>query len=425
MAGFFNDQEREDRKAYKQTVIYFIAAISLVMLLFLVIIYMNTKDKQERARAEALRKQAEEQAREEELTEQRLEDEALGIGEHNITSEDLDFWEMYEKDKQKDEKKGNEEELKESEDDDYENIKDRDKNNDDVVKRDPTVSSNANEDSIMDNTVDDRKNETTGALKKEKEDDGKHIKATAKGSEATWYEILKDVEKHDYDLKTYLSMDEESLEYKSDNVYTKRGVDVSKYQGVIDWGKVKAAGIDFAMIRVGARGYGSGQITLDDNFVINIMGAKAAGLDTGVYFFTQAITEEEAVEEANFTVGALMNYGVTYPVAVDVEWISGDKARTDDLTPEERTGLVIKYCDTIKAFGYQPVIYADRDMLIAGLLPEKIKNYDVWLSDDLQPEDGTDYPYRFSMWQYTKKGKVDGIEGEVDLNLRFFNTKEK
>ena len=131
------------------------------------------------------------------------------------------------------------------------------------------------------------------------------------------------------------------------------------------------------------------------------------------------------MEEANFTVGALMNYGVSYPVAVDVEWIEGDKGRTDSLTVKERTDLVIKYCDTVKSFGYEPIIYAGRDMLIAGLDLSKLPDYDIWLSDDYEPEDGTDYPYRFSMWQYTKKGKVDGIEGDVDLNLRFINNKEK
>ena len=95
------------------------------------------------------------------------------------------------------------------------------------------------------------------------------------------------------------------------------------------------------------------------------------------------------------------------------------------LGSEERTELIVKYCDTIKSFGYEPLIYASRDMLIAGLLPDKLADYDIWLSDDYKPEKGTDYPYRFSMWQYTKKGKVDGIEGDVDLNLRFINNKEK
>ncbi|MBQ7588406.1 MAG: glycoside hydrolase family 25 protein [Lachnospiraceae bacterium] len=425
MAGFFDDQEREDKKAYKRTVIYFIAAVSLVMLLFLLVIYSNTREKQARERTKRL----EEKAKQEEIEEQKLEDEALGVGEHNLTSEDLDFWEMYEKDSDKDSKEpsvaaGN---------DDLVDRKDRPQDEDEgSVSSNTTDRKNSDEDKDRRGnagtvTSGDEDTDEAGEEEKpkEKEDDGKHIKAQAKGENATWYEIIGDLDKHGYDLKTNLSMDEENLEYKDKNITSKRGVDVSKYQGAIDWMKVRAAGIDFAMIRVGARGYGSGQLTLDDNFVINIMGAKAAGLDTGVYFFTQATTEDEAVEEGNFTVGALMNYGVSYPVAVDVEWIEGDRARTDELTPEERTALVIKYCDTVKSFGYEPIIYASRDMLIAGLLPDKLNDYDVWLSDDYEPQDGTDYPYRFSMWQYTKKGHVDGIEGEVDLNLRFINNKEK
>ena len=103
----------------------------------------------------------------------------------------------------------------------------------------------------------------------------------------------------------------------------------------------------------------------------------------------------------------------------------GRQGKDRRLTVKERTDLVIKYCDTVKSFGYEPIIYAGRDMLIAGLDLSKLSDYDIWLSDDYEPEDGTDYPYRFSMWQYTKKGKVDGIQGDVDLNLRFINNKEK
>lgn len=259
----------------------------------------------------------------------------------------------------------------------------------------------------------------------EKAGDGKHIKAKAKGEDAKWYDIEEDAPKNTYDFKAALSMDDTKLEYKYGTISTRRGVDVSKYQGDIDWNKVKAAGYDFAMIRIGARGYGSGNLVLDDNFVAYMTGARAAGLDTGVYFFSQATTEEEAVEEANFTVGALMNYQVTYPVAIDVEWIEDDKARTDDLTAMDRTELAVKFCDTVKAFGYTPMIYASRDMLIAGMHPDLFEDYEVWLSDDYQPEDGTDYPYAFSMWQYSQTGRVDGISGDVDINLRFFNSKEK
>ena len=404
MAGFFEDQDREDKRAYKKMVVYFVTAASLVMLLFLTVIYFNTREKQERKRA--LEKEKQEQMLA--LEEQRAEDEALGIGESNVRSEDLDFWDMYEKDE-------DDEPSVSANNDDLVDRKDRPE---DVDKPYKPLSfnniKNDNEDPIM-----------PGDEEKDDEDDGKHIKARAKGKEETWYDIIEDLNKNNYDLKANLNMDEDKLEYKDRAITSKRGVDVSKYQGTIDWAKVKAAGIDFAMIRVGARGYGSAQLMLDDNFVTNIMGARAAGLETGAYFFSQATTEEEAVEEANFTVGALMNYGATYPVAIDVERIENDRARTDDLTAEERTDLAVNYCETVKAFGYKPMIYATRDMLIAGMLPDKLKDYDVWLSDDYRPEVGTDYPYEFNMWQYTKKGSVDGIPGEVDINISFVNYKEK
>ncbi|MCR5405172.1 MAG: hypothetical protein K6E88_00145 [Lachnospiraceae bacterium] len=404
MAGFFEDQDREDKRAYKKMVVYFVTAASLVMLLFLTVIYFNTREKQERKRA--LEKEKQEQMLA--LEEQRAEDEALGIGESNVRSEDLDFWDMYEKDE-------DDQPSVSANNDDLVDRKDRPEEVDKPYK--PLSFNNIkndNEDPIM-----------PGDEEKDDEDDGKHIKARAKGKEETWYDIIEDLNKNNYDLKANLNMDEDKLEYKDRAITSKRGVDVSKYQGTIDWAKVKAAGIDFAMIRVGARGYGSAQLMLDDNFVTNIMGARAAGLETGAYFFSQATTEEEAVEEANFTVGALMNYGATYPVAIDVEWIENDRARTDDLTAEERTDLAVKYCETVKAFGYKPMIYATRDMLIAGMLPDKLKDYDVWLSDDYRPEVGTDYPYEFNMWQYTKKGSVDGIPGEVDINISFVNYKEK
>jgi GH25 family lysozyme M1 (1,4-beta-N-acetylmuramidase) len=435
MAGFFDDQEREDKKEYKNTLVYFLAAVSFVMLLFLIVIYMNTKNKQERLRLQA----AQEQVKQQQVEEQQLEEEALSVGESKLTSEDLDFWEMYEKDKDDTGRKNRENDRYDRDDRDNGDERDdgNDRNTGSSEDPDETVSSNGtgsrddyrnrkgNEDPIADDKDAKEENSVSQNRVREKEDDGKHLKVQAKGEKATWYEIDEDIDGNGYDFKEYLSMDEDTLEYKDKNVSTVRGVDVSKYQGVVDWAKVKAAGYDFAMIRAGARGYGGGQLTLDDNFVLNMTGAKAAGLDVGVYFFTQATTKEEAVEEANFTVGALLNYGVTYPVAVDVEWIENDKARTDELTPEERTELALTFCETVKAFGYTPMIYATRNMLVAGMLPGKLTDYEVWLSDDYEPQDGTDYPYMFGMWQYSKTGKVDGITGDVDLNLRFINKKEK
>lgn len=421
MAGFFDDQEREDKKEYKNTLVYFLAAVSFVMLLFLIVIYINTKNREERLRLQA----AQEQAKQQQTEEQMPEEEALGVGESKLTSEDLDFWEMYEKDDKEEPERKDRKSSGDEADDRAPEDPDETVSSNQTKDRDEYRNRKGNEDPIAEDKDTGEENAVSENRIREKEDDGKHLKVQAKGEKATWYEIDEDIDGNGYDFKEYLSMDEDTLEYKDKNVSTVRGVDVSKYQGVIDWAKVKAAGYDFAMIRAGARGYGGGQLTLDDNFVLNMTGAKAAGLDVGVYFFTQATTKEEAVEEANFTVGALLNYGVTYPVAVDVEWIENDKARTDDLTPEERTELALTFCETVKSFGYTPMIYATRDMLVAGMLPGKLTDYEVWLSDDYEPQDGTDYPYMFGMWQYSKTGKVDGIEGDVDLNLRFINKKEK
>ena len=395
MAGFFDDHDNKGSRSYKKALVYFVAAVSLVMLLFLAVIYANTKEKQDKRRAldDELEKTKEE------LNLNAPDEETLSSG--GLTSSDLDFWDMYEDDDDKPKRD--------------EDVKPDNKKDDEQKKADTSLS----EDKIMSDNMDSSPDE------KDDEDDGKHIKAKAKGEDEKWYEMIEGLDLNDYDFKGSLSMNSTRPEYKDRNYTTRRGVDVSKYQGTIDWAKVKADGIDYAMIRIGARGYGSGQLMLDENFIANITGARAAGLDTGVYFFSQAITEDEAVEEANFTAGALLNYGTTYPVAVDVEWVDNDTARTDTLSASERTKLTVKFCETIKAFGYKPVIYATKDMLIAGMLPDELKEYDVWLCDEIKDDVGTDYPYGFSMWQYTRNGHVDGITGEVDLNLYFIRSKEK
>ncbi|MCR5508656.1 MAG: glycoside hydrolase family 25 protein [Lachnospiraceae bacterium] len=390
MPGLFDDQDRNDKKSYKKLITYFVAAVSLVMLLFLAVIYSNTKSKQDKRNALDNELMQNKQELAEELG-------SVSSDEYgNLKSEDLDFWDMY-----KDEEK--QESVSEN--------KPSSPRKEDKPKPEVTLS----EDSIMPTVSENEAEET----------DPSHIKARAKGEEEKAYEIKENAKKNSYDFKGYLSVDQTRPEYNDRNYTVRRGVDVSKYQGTIDWAKVRADGIDYAMIRVGARGYGSGQLMLDDNYVTNMMGAKAAGLDTGVYFFSQAVTEEEAAEEANFTVGALMNYGATYPVALDIEWVDNDEARTDKLSAQERTKIAVKYCETIKAFGYKPIIYASRDMLIAGLDVDELKDYEIWLSDDIKPEKGTDYPYEFAMWQYTRKGHVDGISGDVDMNLYFISSKEK
>ena len=230
--------------------------------------------------------------------------------------------------------------------------------------------------------------------------------------------ILAGVPRHNYDW-TCIQNKDGFKNYVVDNQVTSfRGIDVSSFQGTIDWNKVKAAGVDFAMIRVGYRGYGTGAMMLDDNFDVNIQGALDAGIKVGVYFFSQAITEEEAVEEARFVLEHIKDYDITYPVAYDMELITHDTARTDTLTGRQITDHTIAFCEAIKSAGYKTCVYSNRRTLILKLDLSRLTAYDTWYAAYVGYPD---YPYDFKMWQFTDSGSVDGIEGNVDINISFID----
>ncbi len=192
------------------------------------------------------------------------------------------------------------------------------------------------------------------------------------------------------------------------------GIDVSSYQGIINWRKVKAAGVDYAIIRLGYRGYGTGDIRLDDRYEANMTGAISAGIPVGVYFYSQAITVEEAEEEAQFVLNKLAGFNITYPVVFDMEEVDDEDARTNPLTQDERTDITIAFCEKIKAAGYTPMVYGNIRWMIMHLDLARLEGYDKWFAQYFkQPF----FPYDFSMWQYTSRGTIDGIPHTVDLNL--------
>ena len=194
------------------------------------------------------------------------------------------------------------------------------------------------------------------------------------------------------------------------------GVDVSYHQGDIDWDAVAADGVSFAMIRAGYRGYGTGALMTDDYFTANMDGATAAGLDVGVYFFSQAISTDEAVEEAQYLIDLLSGYSLSMPVVFDMEVMTED-ARANDLTASQRAEIAKAFCDTVAAAGYTPMIYGNTAYYMAKIeFSEICGQYDIWLA---QYYDTPFFPYAFTMWQYTNTGTVDGIAGQVDLNLYF------
>ena len=197
------------------------------------------------------------------------------------------------------------------------------------------------------------------------------------------------------------------------------GIDISSYSGEVDWSRVKNAGIDFVMVRLGGRGYGDeGSLYSDNKAADYISGAQAAGIKTGGYFFSQAITEDEAREEAQYCRQVLGGLKLDFPLAYDWEIIKDDDARTDSLTAEQATSCALAFCAKAKELGYKPMLYASDEEFSKKYDMSRLSDCDVWYCEYA---DEPHFPYRFSMWQYSKTATVDGIEGNADLNLCFTN----
>ena len=214
-----------------------------------------------------------------------------------------------------------------------------------------------------------------------------------------WIPVLENVPAFSKNIDQLKSRNGRKFYVEDSKITSLLGVDVSVHQDNIDWAKVKESGIDFAMVRLGYRGYGTGEAQLDENYAENIQGARDAGLDAGVYFFSQAITAEEAVEEANLVIESLDGLDVNYPVVYDWEIIYDDTARTDNISVDVLTDCCVAFCETIKNAGYTPMIYQNKRTSIFKLDLNRLNDYDFWLAEyNTEPT----YYYDFDMWQYTR-----------------------
>ena len=192
------------------------------------------------------------------------------------------------------------------------------------------------------------------------------------------------------------------------------GIDVSKYQGYIDWEKVKEAGFSFVMIRVGYRGYGeAGTMRPDDMANTHYRGAKAAGLEVGAYFFSQAINEEEAREEALYALELTEDWELDFPIVYDWEYIDED-ARTAEVDADTLTACAIAFCQEISDAGRKTMIYVSP--WFGNLHLDQLNEYPQWIA---LYKDYMDYKHHFDMWQYTCTGSVPGVKGDVDINIFF------
>ena len=213
-----------------------------------------------------------------------------------------------------------------------------------------------------------------------------------------------------------------SQKFKFNDLERKKGIDVSEWNGSINWDYVKKSGIDYAIIRIGYRGYVTGAFAEDKFFRENIKGAKRAGLKVGIYFFSQAVNEAEAREEANWTVNKLKEVGyansIDYPIATDIESSGGNPGRADNISKQTRTNVAKAFCETIKANGYRPMVYSNKNWFYNYIDVNQLNQYNIWMAHyTYSPDKPSDYKYHYEIWQYTSVGQVMGIQGNVDMDI--------
>ena len=228
--------------------------------------------------------------------------------------------------------------------------------------------------------------------------------------------VISNLVEHDYDY-SHLYSENGFILYEDDTYTSIPGIDVSSHQGTIDWKKVKETGVQFAYIRCGYRGYETGLINKDEMFDYNIAQAKANGIQVGVYFFSQAINQEEAEEDAEFTLSCMKKYDIDLPVVYDFEKPGGIFARTYYQSKDVTTENAVLFCHIMQRKGYEAMIYNSTNLFEKLYNMEYIQEFGTWVAHYNTPY--PTYPYTYQIWQYSDAGQIDGIEQPVDLDLMF------
>ena len=236
------------------------------------------------------------------------------------------------------------------------------------------------------------------------------------GESYVWIVPEEDVPKNTIEKDDFATDPEGNLTYVGGEYKASRGVDVSQFQGDIDWQAVYDSGVRFALLRVGGRYYGSGELYSDDKFLENLEGARSAGLQVGAYFFSQAISTGEAREEARYALELIGDRELDLPVFFDWERVADTDARTHELDNETLTECAVSFCGEIKSAGFEPGVYVYNDTGYYGYDLSRLQDYMLWCAGV------GSYPYFYyahTVWQYSFRGAVPGINGECDLNMMF------
>lgn len=380
-------------------VIYMIVGVSAFVLILLLVLVKNN-DKQ-KSGSDYIRKMQQQQAQE--LAEAEEEEQEQEAAQEKLRAEDLDFWDMYPVEETTDKNAPSADAAEETDRSETSSKKDRP----DFTQKAEAEQQKEEQEAVADPST-----------------DGKHTLVTTRDGKEEWVLISPYLAKNTYD---YTKMEDKAglkryMENGKKTSYV--GVDISGQTGSVNFSRLKTAGVDYVMIRLGGRGYSTGQIALDENFKENIEGAIAEELGVGVYFYSQAISRDEAVQEANIVLQNLEPYKahIKYPIAFDMEFVVNDESRIDGLSRDDRTAIAKSFLEVVRAGGYVPMIYGNKEWLLKEIDLAKLQDYDVWLAQDA---DIPDYPYQYAMWQYTSTGVVNGISGDAELNICFIGYSQR
>ena len=236
----------------------------------------------------------------------------------------------------------------------------------------------------------------------------------AANSKYNFVPIDESLPKNNYDIDNLKDENGMYVYTKDGQVTSKFGIDVSSHQGDIDWEAVADEGVEFAFIRAVYRGYGTGKLVVDEKCLENIEGAQAAGIDVGVYVFSQAISQAEVLEEAGTVIDLLDGYTLQLPIVFDVEKVGDSQARTNSLTVEERTNLTIAFLEAVKNAGYEPMVYHNTEMGAMLVDLTQLTDYPKWFAGYNKE---FYWPYEYDIWQYSENGSINGINGKVDFDI--------
>lgn len=367
--------DEQEERGMGTPVVYMIIGVSALILIILAVVLVsnNQKTNKRNVAAAAIAKSPSPTPVEEMAFSEGEKDIEKLYREKKLRAEDLDFWDMYQ---------------------DEDTV---------IVEATPTPSPTPEP--------------THEPTDEEKAADGLHTLVTYRDGTEEWIPISEDIPLHSYDFTKMKASNGKMTYYEGNKKLSHLGVELSKDNGTVDFSALRSEGVDFVMLKLGARGYEKGQITLDDNFVTNIVEAEKAGMEIGVYFSSQAVTVEEAVEEAKFVADNLIPYKITYPVAFRMELVKNDASRIEYLDEKQKTQIAEAFLSYIGREGYETVIYGNKQWLLTELLPDELLlEYDVWLSDQ---EALPDYPYQFKMWEYAAGETLAGVNTKINYTISF------